>query len=150
MSSATKKFALATLSTPVLAALAIGLAGSAVAAPARPQPSDTGSATSADPYTITVPITLHFPKANPQPTSQTVRTPKRTTRGAATRAPKRGLGMDIGPIKPWQPASIVLGGGRPSVSPARPRLLGGGLLGDKTWDDLIEVLSAEGLEIWNR
>lgn len=29
MSSATKKFALATLATPVLAALAIGLAGSA-------------------------------------------------------------------------------------------------------------------------
>jgi hypothetical protein len=45
MSSATKKFALATLPVPVLAALAIGLAGSAVAAPARPQPSDTGATT---------------------------------------------------------------------------------------------------------
>jgi hypothetical protein len=45
MSTATKKFALAALSTPVLAALAIGLAGSAVAAPAGPQPSDTGTTT---------------------------------------------------------------------------------------------------------
>ena len=43
--TATKKIALATLAAPVLAALAIGLAGSAAAAPARPQPSDTGATT---------------------------------------------------------------------------------------------------------
>jgi hypothetical protein len=91
-----------------------------------------------------------FGTSEPQPASQTVRTPKRTTRGAATRAPKRGLGVDIGDIKPLLDSLIVLGGGRPSVSPARPRLLGGGLLGDKTWDDLIKQLSADGLEIRNR
>jgi hypothetical protein len=56
MRTATKKFAHATLSAPVMAALAIGLAGSAAAAPAGPQPSDT--ITADDPYTISVPIKL--------------------------------------------------------------------------------------------
>ena len=95
MSSATKKFALATLSAPVLAALAIGLAGSAAATPAGLQPSDTGTTTTADPDRISVPIKIFIRfKASPasgttdqQPTSETARTPKRTTRGAATRAP---------------------------------------------------------------
>jgi hypothetical protein len=63
MSSATKKFALATLTTPVLAALAIGLAGSAAAAPAGPQPSDTGTTTTADPAftNATNLVTINFP-----------------------------------------------------------------------------------------
>jgi hypothetical protein len=66
VSSATKKFALAALSTPVLAALAIGLAGSAVAAPVGPQPSDTGTATTADAFTnATNLVSINLPRVKP-------------------------------------------------------------------------------------
>jgi hypothetical protein len=112
MSSATKKFALATLTTPVLAALAIGLAGSATAAPAGPQPSDTGTTTTAN------------PDGSARAANATAASPTgRTTRGATQRKPLLGRGpMNI---KELLESAIVLRGGRPSVSPARPRLLGG-------------------------
>ena len=43
MNTASKKFGLAVLAAPVLAALAIGMAGTSAATPAGPQPSDTGT-----------------------------------------------------------------------------------------------------------
>jgi len=46
--SVTKKFTLAMLTAPVLAALAIGLAETAAASPAGPQPSNTGTTATAD------------------------------------------------------------------------------------------------------
>ena len=54
--TATTKFALATLAAPVLAALAIGMAGAAHATPAGSQPSDTGTTATAN---------LHQHKDNP-------------------------------------------------------------------------------------
>lgn len=200
MSTATKKFALATLSAPVLAALAIGLAGPAASAPAGPQPSDTGTTTTADPAftSATNLVTINLPRVDPigdgvwgqtnSPKLGTAARPAgRTTRGATQRNGLLGGGgqhtivlmddetlwgstlpalrppnkMDIGDIEPLLDSAIVLGGGRPSVSPARPagrtargathrtRLLGGGKPSDKTWDDLIKQLSADGLEIRN-
>lgn len=46
--TATKKIGLAMLSAPVLAALAIGLAETAAATPAGPQPSDPGTTATED------------------------------------------------------------------------------------------------------
>ena len=96
MSSATKKFALATLTTSVLAALAIGLAGSAVAAPAGP-PSDVGPgvdpilSVEMTPAFGAVTIRFRLGKATAGSGRPARRSPAgRTTRGATQRKPLLG------------------------------------------------------------
>jgi hypothetical protein len=139
MSSATKKLALATLSVPVLAALAIGLAGSAVAAPARPQPSDTGTTTTADPAftSATNLVSINLPRVRPigdgvwgqtnSPKLGTAARPAgRTTRGATQRKPQLGGGDQHTII--LMPDKTLWGATK------EKRLLGGGLLGDKLAD----------------
>ncbi len=86
MSSATKKFALATLSARSCAALAISVlaAGVVTVAPTGVAAASRGGAS-------VFPAFNSFNNSGTteqQPTSQTVRKPKQTTRGAAARAPK--------------------------------------------------------------
>jgi hypothetical protein len=87
MSSATKKFALAALSAPVLAALAIGLAGPAVAAPAGP-PSDVdaGVEFSWDYPILSVEMIPAHGAIVIRFKAKAARPAGRTTRGAATHA----------------------------------------------------------------